>query len=321
MLDQQTTNFTGDPNAELISNFQHAELQCEQQHIMYSHLDEFYNSFNGTNSTPNLSTLLRHDPCYLPSSWLLEQPSSWLIELDFWCSGILINLIGMVGILGNSLSLIILSRPQMRSSINYLLIALARCDIILIITSMFLFGFHSIYPYSYNDDTGGSMFWFRYTYNVYPRIIKYLFTLAVIAQTANCYLTLLVSLERYVAVCHPLRAVSITFFHRLIYWSVSLQANFLPILISYIILYFLLSFLSLFNSILACTLHIWSFQILRHFLHNCGHSVQSSAIWGDWIMRWHSSDLWPNLLHANNTIAGKRCIHQILYPLELFGGQ
>lgn len=74
---------------------------------------------------------------------------------------------------------------------------------------MFLFGFNSIYPYSYNDDAGGSMFWFRYTYNVYPRIIKYLFTLAVIAQTANCYLTLLVSLERYVAVCHPLRAVSI----------------------------------------------------------------------------------------------------------------
>lgn len=134
--------------------------------------------------------------------------SSWIIEFDFWCSGILINLIGMVGILGNSLSLIILSRPQMRSSINYLLIALARCDIILIITSMFLFGFNSIYPYSYADDGGGSMFWFRYTYNVYPRIIKFLFTVAVIAQTANCYLTLLVSLERYVAVCHPLRAVS-----------------------------------------------------------------------------------------------------------------
>lgn len=182
---------------------------CQRQHIMYDHMDLFLNYFNGVNSTQNLSALLKHDPCHIP---ILEQnvtipSSSWIIEFDFWCSGILINLIGMVGILGNSLSLIILSRPQMRSSINYLLIALARCDIILIITSMFLFGFHSIYPYSYYDDAGGSMFWFRYTYNVYPRIIKYLFTLAVIAQTANCYLTLLVSLERYVAVCHPLRAV------------------------------------------------------------------------------------------------------------------
>lgn len=183
---------------------------CEHQHFMYDHLDNFLNLFNGVNSTQNLTALLKHDPCYLPKyeTNMTIPSSSWIIEFDFWCSGILINLIGMVGILGNSLSLIILSRPQMRSSINYLLIALARCDIILIITSMFLFGFNSIYPYSYADDVGGSMFWFRYTYNVYPRIIKYLFTVAVIAQTANCYLTLLVSLERYVAVCHPLRAVS-----------------------------------------------------------------------------------------------------------------
>lgn len=213
MYDLQTPNLTGSSNADILRSVADTNTpftDCERQHIMYDHLDMFLNYFNGVNSTQNLSALLKHDPCHLP---ILEQnitipSSSWIIEFDFWCSGILINLIGMVGILGNSLSLIILSRPQMRSSINYLLIGLARCDIILIITSMFLFGFHSIYPYSYYDDAGGSMFWFRYTYNVYPRIIKYLFTLAVIAQTANCYLTLLVSLERYVAVCHPLRAVS-----------------------------------------------------------------------------------------------------------------
>lgn len=185
---------------------------CEYQHAMYNHLDDFLNVFNGVNSSQNLTALLKHDPCYSPqqeTNMTIPTSSSWIIEFDFWCSGILINLIGMVGILGNSLSLIILSRPQMRSSINYLLIALARCDIILIITSMLLFGFNSIYPYSYSYVTNeGSMFWFRYSYNVYPRIIKYLFTVAVIAQTANCYLTLLVSLERYVAVCHPLRAVS-----------------------------------------------------------------------------------------------------------------
>lgn len=206
----QMSNFTDDE----ISNMAHKYTSfsdCVRQHVMYDHLELYLKEFNGVSNPQNLSALLKHDPCYLP---IADQnatipSSSWIIDFDFWCSGVLINLIGMVGILGNSLSLIILSRPQMRSSINYLLIALARCDIILIITSMLLFGFHSIYPYSYNDETGGSMFWFRYTYNVYPRIIKYLFTLAVIAQTANCYLTLLVSLERYVAVCHPLRAVSL----------------------------------------------------------------------------------------------------------------
>ncbi|XP_031636401.1 FMRFamide receptor [Contarinia nasturtii] len=211
MFETQTPNFTGSSSFDILNTVMDPYAQvtdCQRQHTMYEHLDLFFNHLNGVNSTQNLSALLKHDPCYSPifETNMTVSSSSWIIDFDFWCSGILINLVGMVGILGNSLSLIILSRPQMRSSINYLLIALARCDIILIITSMFLFGFHSIYPYSFYDDTGGSMFWFRYTYNVYPRIIKYLFTLAVIAQTANCYLTLLVSLERFVAVCHPLRA-------------------------------------------------------------------------------------------------------------------
>lgn len=185
--------------------FNGSATYCEKQHYLYEHLDELFGLHDGPNNPDNLSITLKHDPCYLllPNEFSNETLITSTPSFDFWCNGILLNLIGMIGILGNSLSLIILSRPQMRSSINYLLIALARCDIILIITSMFLFGFHSIFPYS------GGMFWFRYSYNVYSRIIKYLFTVAVIAQTANCYLTLLVSLERYVAVCHPLRAVSI----------------------------------------------------------------------------------------------------------------
>lgn len=120
--------------------------------------------------------------------------------LDFWLSGVLLNVIGVVGILGNVLSMVILSRPQMRSSINYLLIGLARCDTVLIVTSMLLFGFRSIYPY-----TG---YLFIYNYYIYPQIAPYVFPLATASQTASIYLTLMVSLERYVAVCHPLRAVS-----------------------------------------------------------------------------------------------------------------
>lgn len=201
MFETQTTNFTPSSNIDIFRTVldQNAPVtDCQRQHVMYQHLDLFFSHFNGVNSTQNLSALLKHDPCIFPifEQNITDSSPPWLIEFDFWCSGILINLIGFVGILGNSLSLVILSRPQMRSSINYLLIALARCDIILIITSMFLFGFHSIYPYTFYDGAGGSMFWFRYTYNVYPRIVKYLFTLAVSAQTANCYLTLLVSLER-----------------------------------------------------------------------------------------------------------------------------
>jgi hypothetical protein len=125
------------------------------------------------------------------------QPSDYP-EFEFWSNGVLLNLIGFFGVLGNILSMIILSRPQMRSSINYLLIGLARCDTILIITSMLLFGIPAIFPH-----TG---FLRYYYFRLLPDISAVVYPLAMIVQTASVYLTLTVTLERYVAVCHPLRA-------------------------------------------------------------------------------------------------------------------
>lgn len=97
-------------------------------------------------------------------------------------------------------------RPQMRSSINHLLIGLARTDTVLIITSILLFGLPGIYPYS------GLLF--NYFYIVYPHIAPVVYPLATVAQTASVYLTLTVSLERFVAVCHPLRARSLCTYGR-----------------------------------------------------------------------------------------------------------
>jgi hypothetical protein len=125
-------------------------------------------------------------------------PPSEYPEFEFWTNGILLNLVGFFGVLGNILSMIILSRPQMRSSINYLLIGLARCDTILILTSMLLFGIPAIYPY-----TGFLRYYF---FRLLPDISPVVYPLAMIVQTASVYLTLTVTLERYVAVCHPLRA-------------------------------------------------------------------------------------------------------------------
>ncbi|XP_055389545.1 FMRFamide receptor [Condylostylus longicornis] len=119
-------------------------------------------------------------------------------RFEFWICGVILNFVGLLGILGNILSMIILSRPQMRSSINYLLIGLARCDTVLIITSILLFGIPSIYPY-----TG---YLFYYYYYIYPNISPCMFPLAMAAQTSSVYMTFTVTLERYVAVCHPLKA-------------------------------------------------------------------------------------------------------------------
>ncbi|GLV43776.1 FMRFamide Receptor [Carabus blaptoides fortunei] len=125
---------------------------------------------------------------------------------EFLIYGLMLNIIGVLGIFGNIISMIILSRPQMKSSINYLLIGLAKCDTILILTSILLFGLPGIYPYT------GCLF--TYYYNIYPHMVPILYPIATIAQTASVYLTMTVTLERFVAVCHPLRARSLCTYGR-----------------------------------------------------------------------------------------------------------
>ena len=44
------------------------------------------------------------------------------VFFDFVIPGIFLNFVGLLGLLGNVLSIIVLSRPQMRSSINCILI-------------------------------------------------------------------------------------------------------------------------------------------------------------------------------------------------------
>lgn len=125
---------------------------------------------------------------------------------EFVAYGVLLNIVGVFGILGNVISMIILSRPQMKSSINYLLIGLARCDTVLIITSIILFGLPVIYP------TTNHLF--VYYFKVYPLIAPVIYPIAMISQTVSVYLTLTVTLERFVAVCHPLQARSLCTYGR-----------------------------------------------------------------------------------------------------------
>lgn len=68
--------------------------------------------------------------------------------LGFWLLGVLGSGIGFMGIFGNICSIRVLSHRQMRSSPNFILIALASSDLMLIVTSFLLFGWTTIYPYS-----------------------------------------------------------------------------------------------------------------------------------------------------------------------------
>ncbi|KAJ8680850.1 hypothetical protein QAD02_016637, partial [Eretmocerus hayati] len=120
---------------------------------------------------------------------------------EFILYGLLLNAISLLGLIGNAISIIVLSRPQMRSSINYLLIGLATCDTALILLSVLVYGLPGLYAY-----TG---YLFEYKFYVYPKIVRYLYPLSTTAQMTTVYITLTVTMERYVAVCHPLKARSL----------------------------------------------------------------------------------------------------------------
>lgn len=122
------------------------------------------------------------------------------VTLGFWLNGIGITVIGLMGLLGNMASIRVLSHKQMRSSVNFILIALAFSDSVLIVTSILLFGLKSYYPYNgvLKD----------YYYIVAPMLTDIAYPVAIIAQTISIYMTFLISLERYIAVCFPLKARS-----------------------------------------------------------------------------------------------------------------
>lgn len=167
--------------------------------------------FNGTvadNTTRSLDAGIVYCPVYNDTVAAATDASDdeYNLLFEFITYGVLLNVIGVFGILGNVISMIILSRPQMKSSINYLLIGLARCDTVLIITSMLLFGLPIVYP---------TTDWlFSYYFKVYPLIAPVVYPIAMISQTVSVYLTLTVTLERFVAVCHPLRARSLCTYGR-----------------------------------------------------------------------------------------------------------
>lgn len=156
--------------------------------------DEIYRQvrYHGNNSNSTSS-----DPLYNYFCGDSYQPHNPETYFEIWM-GCLITTVGVFGLIGNIISMIILSRPQMRSSINYLLIGLARYDTFLIITSILLFGLPTIYPYS------GYMSY--YYFQIYPRLSPITYPIGMIAQTASVYMTFIVTLERYIAVCHPLKA-------------------------------------------------------------------------------------------------------------------
>lgn len=133
---------------------------------------------------------------YGPLDSVTDNQQLQLELLNYWINGVVTNMVVILGLIGNILTIVILSQRAMRSSTNYYLSALAVWDSIVLVSTVFLIGLPGVS--NMND-------YMRY---VFAYVVSYFYPLALIAQTATIWLTVSFTVERYIAVCHPLKAAS-----------------------------------------------------------------------------------------------------------------
>lgn len=128
------------------------------------------------------------DPCkYEKHNWLTAKL-------------ILISIVGTtiaaLGILGNITTILVLTRPSMRSPNNLYLTFLAIFDTLLLVSAIVLYAVE--YIYEYTDSLTLYTVWLQY--------VRYGFALSHVAQTGSVYITVAVTFERLLAVLYPKRA-------------------------------------------------------------------------------------------------------------------
>lgn len=107
----------------------------------------------------------------------------------FWCDGVLVLVVGLIGFVGNLLSLFVLSRPSLRDVFHQLLFALACFDILYIVCGGINYTFRG-----FNSES-----------DVYTILLPYFFhPFSHIAMAGTIFMTLAITIERYLGLCHPL---------------------------------------------------------------------------------------------------------------------
>uniref|UniRef100_A0A914V7G5 G-protein coupled receptors family 1 profile domain-containing protein n=1 Tax=Plectus sambesii TaxID=2011161 RepID=A0A914V7G5_9BILA len=103
----------------------------------------------------------------------------------------------LFGVLFNIVSMYIYTRPQMRAPINVLLTGLSAIDLLMLILAIFAFvipGLNVVLMHPALTEITN-----------YATI--YLYPLAMMAQTCSIWTLVLITVERYIAICYPLRSL------------------------------------------------------------------------------------------------------------------
>ena len=109
----------------------------------------------------------------------------------------------VAGVVGNLLSMVVLRRDRDRpNATNWLLQALAVVDTVYLLASALIQPLKTVNDVGDPAGDGGARAVLR---RVFPYVEPHAWALASTAQTATVWLVLLVTVDRYVAVCQPLK--------------------------------------------------------------------------------------------------------------------
>ena len=103
----------------------------------------------------------------------------------------------VVGVIGNSFAFVVFWKESIKSSALFLFQCLSLIDSALLLTVVPLYSMESFVVY-----TG----WLQGYLAISPYLLAYLLPLALTAQTATIWVTVLVAVTRYIAICLPFRA-------------------------------------------------------------------------------------------------------------------
>ena len=133
------------------------------------------------------------DPCHKNASVRLEVNRTFRMTVDIFIVGFL----SVFGLIGNALSIAVLRRDRDKKNMtNWLLQTLALADCLYLIACIFFQVIKGI-----KDITD----WCPGLNKVFPYMEPYIWAFASISQTITVWLVMLVTVDRYIAVCKPLK--------------------------------------------------------------------------------------------------------------------
>ena len=151
-----------------------------------------YNHLYNLTSSSISSTLIPTPPVSIEAYDLCE-------SFRFYVNVVVVSAISCFGVIGNTLSVIILQKERCHRTTRFLLQALAIADNLLLIMSFLILTIidGTLHHFIQDPVTRGSFIHIAF---------KYLHPFAFMPLVATIWFTVLIAINRYIVVCHPLKA-------------------------------------------------------------------------------------------------------------------